>query len=198
MNTFCIKGIASLRKRYTAIHTDSPKFFLCLLIIHMVGCDLYLPSCGQPMMLDAVYDRLVKQSGMTSFLELGLLQEVSHDLAARERECRVTLQPLDEFAGQFAQLKDTLNTDSGHGLLGLLGSVMATTVLPERLESVDISYRIVRDEKSGDFHVRIEDSELKKIEGIEPAYRVAAIAIHGLSARKGNSGSLESLKDNGI
>ncbi len=160
------------------------RIILCALALPLISaCDIYLPSCGSDAIIASLESQSLTATGLEAFAEFGTITEISHDYKSRERQCSATVQPKAEFVARYNSAREQMQ-GSGGNFFDRLGKALVAATLPARIETTTVTYRILRDEHSGNFQAEISDEDLDNISGLRPQYGVAQLAIETFEGKK--------------
>lgn len=152
--------------------------FLPLALVSLTsGCDLYLPQCGSASILDRLRDQTMGASGLQHLEAVGMVTETGHSLKDRKRSCQATIQPTAEFLARLNAAKSQSAHLGQRGLLGMIGEVVVSQALPDRLDTVTVSYQIQADAGTHDFDVEVEQESLDQLSHLDMAYKLSDLAI---------------------
>lgn len=153
-------------------------------LVPLAGCDLYLPGCGSDTTLGMLRDQALNPFDLGALAEIGMISEVSRDLRARERACQTTIQPKADFSERYSEAKRKFGGGKEENVLGMIGRALVSAALPDRLETVTIQFKILRDERTQGFGVAIDAESMDKITSIAKGYKLADIAIDRMIPKK--------------
>lgn len=146
-------------------------------LLSLSGCDLYLPGCGSGTALELLRDQALKPSGLDALAEVGIVTEISSDLKKRDRVCTATIQPTSDFTQRYSEARQKIGGGKEDNVFGMIGRALISAALPDRLETLTIQYRILRDEKSQGFGVILEDNSQDELASLAKGYQLADTAI---------------------
>ncbi len=152
--------------------------FLPLALVSLTyGCDLYLPQCGSASILERLRDQTLGASGLQHLEAVGMVRETAHSLKDRTRSCQATLQPTAEFLARLNAAKSQSSHSGQRGLLGMIGEVVVSQALPDRLETVTVFYQIQANAGTHEFDVEVEQESLDQLSHLDMAYKLTDLAI---------------------